>query len=75
MSGPSYGRPVSQRQAFIVRVQPDGRQVTVEDVRAARAAQVDSLSGVGGQIEHWLALNRPEETQCSDEQQSPPSRS
>ena len=66
---------MSHRQAFIVRVQPDGREVTVEDVRAARAAQVDSLSGVGGQIERWLALNRPEEIPCPDGQQSPPSRS
>ena len=45
-----------QRQAFIVRVEPDGKNVTVEDVRAARAAQVDGLADVGAQIERWLVL-------------------
>jgi hypothetical protein len=61
---------VTKRQAFIVRVEPDGSQVTVEDVRAARAAPVESLSGVGTQIERWLALDGVEETSWPDEQHS-----
>jgi hypothetical protein len=64
-------RQVSHRQAFIVRVEPDGRSVTVEDVRAARAAQVESLSGVGDQIERWLALTQREAEPWADEQQQP----
>jgi hypothetical protein len=62
-------RRVSHRQAFIVRVEPDGTYITVEDVRAARAAQVEKLACVGVQIERWLALAEPEEAECADEQQ------
>jgi len=65
-------RRVSHRQAFIVRVEPDGTYITVEDVRAARAAQVAKLACVGIQIERWLALAEPEEAARPDEQQ--PSR-
>jgi hypothetical protein len=64
-----------QRQAFIVRVQPDGKHVTVEDVRAARAAQVDALADVGAQIERWLVLGAggrpPERSAPGDERTSP----
>ena len=52
---------MSQRQAFIVRVEPDGKEVTVEDVRAARAARVQMLADVGGQIEQWLGPPRAAE--------------
>jgi hypothetical protein len=61
---------VSQRQAFIVRVEADGQHVTVEDVRAARAAQVEKLACVGVQIERWLALAEREKEPWPEEPQS-----
>ena len=62
-------RCVSHRQAFIVRVEPDGTYITIEDVRAARAAQVEKLACVGIQIERWLALAEPEQEASPEEPQ------
>jgi len=49
-----------QRQAFVVRVEPDGNAITVEDVRAGRKARVADLRAVGEQIESWLGEPQPE---------------
>jgi hypothetical protein len=59
---------MTQRQAFVVRVEPGGTAITVEDVRGGRAARVTNLAEVGAQIDAWLAEDRadgeaqPEET-------------
>jgi hypothetical protein len=45
---------MTQRQAFVVRVEPGGNAITVEDVRAGRAARVANLAEVGDQINRWL---------------------
>jgi hypothetical protein len=45
---------MTHRQAFVVRVEPGGTAVTVEDVRGGRAARVGNLAEVGTQIDAWL---------------------
>ncbi len=46
---------MAQRKPFIVRVEPGGGEVTVEDVRGARVARLATLEDVGSQIARWLA--------------------
>jgi len=46
---------MTQRRAFVVRVEPNGGGVTVEDVRGARVARVPTLAAVGDQITRWMA--------------------
>jgi hypothetical protein len=50
---------MTQRRAFVVRVEPDGGAVTVEDIRASRVARLPSLATVGDQITRWLATEPP----------------
>jgi hypothetical protein len=49
---------MTQRQAFVVRVEPGGTAITIEDVRGGRAARVTNLAEVGAQIDQWLAEDR-----------------
>jgi muconolactone delta-isomerase len=50
---------MTQRQAFVVRVEPSGDAITVEDVRAGRVARLESLAAVGEQIAIWLTAEEP----------------
>lgn len=54
MSGPPYGRPVSDTRTFIVRVSEAPRRVVIEDVRARRRTVAGDLASVGAQIAVWL---------------------
>ena len=46
---------MTQRQAFVVRVEPNGNAITLEDVRAGRVVRLENLAGVGEQIASWLS--------------------
>ena len=57
---------MTQRQAFVVRVEPNGNAITVEDVRAGRVVRLENLAGVGEQIANWLGSEESAQAEPTD---------